>query len=225
MDCFACLCALSRRNRRSSRCTVAQRFLTGWIVFSPWSRASRHLTRVFDSWKEHSGSDLEQAANSFRPNPAQGSADNDSSPSTAGARNEWEQYGARYFRGVVKMKRGQKKEADVEMLVEVRKKEKKSTLMTSKLLCSWLKSMRCTVQRTGRGMCGDQSSEIHDTTHVQFLQKTKTQTQVGEETAGLVALRRWIGVELFALFLLCFLNSRWWALRAMFGDGCSRCLT
>lgn len=88
------------------------------------------------SWKELTGSDVEQAASSFRSVSTQGSADNDaSSTDTAGARNEWERYGARYFRGVVKMKRGQKKEADVEMLVEVRKLHSHDL----KRLCSCLK--------------------------------------------------------------------------------------
>lgn len=77
--------------------------------------------------------DLENAGKSFRATSSQGSPDKDSSSSSAAVspllssssstphvRDEWERYGARYFRGVVKMKRELKKESDVEMLVEVR---------------------------------------------------------------------------------------------------------
>ncbi|CAM9628417.1 unnamed protein product, partial [Sphacelaria rigidula] len=84
------------------------------------------------SWKELSGLDLENAGKSFRATSSQGSPDKDSSSSSAAVspllssssstphvRDEWERYGARYFRGVVKMKRELKKESDVEMLVEV----------------------------------------------------------------------------------------------------------
>lgn len=87
------------------------------------------------SWKELSGTELQQAAKSFQTSSTQGSVEKNepqaspqaglalmsmTGPLTAvDVRDQWEQYGSRYFRGVVKMKRGHKKEADVDLLVEV----------------------------------------------------------------------------------------------------------
>lgn len=76
------------------------------------------------SWKELSGSELQLVAKAFEERGAsnaaavQGAAAGGSgSPSS---RKEWERYGARYFKGVVNMKKGRGKERNIELQVEVR---------------------------------------------------------------------------------------------------------
>lgn len=73
------------------------------------------------SWKELSGSELQQASTTFQENHASKSGGSEEAEAASCSGLElWERFGARYFKGTLSIKQGRGKERIVHVQVEVR---------------------------------------------------------------------------------------------------------